>query len=170
MAKLTLIFAGLAFAVALLSFLASVTSLFKHTIPVEFGFLFDNKIVQDLDVKTGDPAKNISLRFHNSAKSPLTGVILDVRVRQPLALSGTSEALSFSTLNLLPEQIKHGRTPDFYLIRLSEVNMIGDQNLDFGMELNTQGIRPGTYKIDVLISSLKQNYKDKKAELSVKIS
>jgi len=48
--------------------------------------------------------------------------------------------------------------------------MVGDQNMGFGVELNIQNILPGTYKIDVLISSLKQNYKDMKTELSINIS
>jgi hypothetical protein len=73
-------------------------------------------------------------------------------------------------MDFLPDQVKHGGFSDYYLIKISEVAMVGDQNMGFGVELNIQNILPGTYKIDVLISSLKQNYKDMKTELSINIS
>lgn len=41
-----IIIAGATFVVALLAFLGSVTSWFKQTIPIQCGFLMDDKIVQ----------------------------------------------------------------------------------------------------------------------------
>jgi hypothetical protein len=45
--------------------------------------------------------------------------------------------------------------------------MFGDQDMDLKVELNTQNMTRRTYKVNVIASSIKQNYKDKKAELSI---
>jgi hypothetical protein len=159
-----IIIAGATFAVALLAFLASVTSWFKQTIPIQCGFLMDDKIVQQIAVSTGDPAKPIFLRFHNSAKGTLTGVVLDIRFYRPLSLSGTQQALS-----IIPGKTIHGRTPDksYYLIRYSELEMVGDIDMDFRVELNTQNKTPGTCNVGITAYSTQQGQKYKKSELSI---
>jgi hypothetical protein len=81
--------------VAVFTFLASTTSLFKPTIPIQFGFLVNDKIAQQIDLSTGDKAKAILLRFQNSEKTTLVGVTLDIRFYRPLALSGTEHAIKF---------------------------------------------------------------------------
>jgi hypothetical protein len=159
-----IILAGATFLVAFLTFLASITSWFKQTISIEFGFLVDDAIVQQIELATGDPAKPICLRFRNSGKGTLTGVVFDIRFHRPLALSSTGEALSF-----IPGKTTHGRTPDnsYYLIRYSELEMVGDADMDFRVELNTQNMTPGTYKVGVTIYSTQQNSKYSKSELSI---
>ena len=49
-AIIALIFTGL-------TFFASITSWFKHSIPIEFGFLVNGRIIQSIELSTGDPAK-----------------------------------------------------------------------------------------------------------------
>ena len=156
--------AGATFVVALFAFLALVTSWFKQTIPIQFGFLMDDKIFQQMELSTGDPAKPIFLRFHNLGKGTLTGVVLDIRFYRPLLLSGTGQALSF-----LPGKTTHGRTPDksYYLIRYSELEMVGDEDMDFRVELNIQNQTPGTYKVGITAYSTQQDHKYKKSELSI---
>jgi hypothetical protein len=154
-------------AVAALTFLASVTNWFKRSIPIEYGFLVDDSIVKNLNLSTGDPAKPINLRFHNSAQTTLTGVVLDIRFLHPLALSGTQTALSF-----MPGKTTHARTADgsYYLIRYSELEMVGQDKLDFRVELNTQGKSPGTYKVLVTAYSTQQDYKYKKSDLFIRMT
>lgn len=152
--------------IALLTFLSSITSWFKRTIPIQFGFLLNDQNVDKLDIATGDPAKTIILRFHNQGKTTLTGIILDMRFLSPLALSGTGKALSY-----IPGKTQHGRTSDgsYYLIRHSELELVGDDNLDLRVELNTRGKNPGTYKVIVTVYSTQQEFEFKKAELSLEI-
>lgn len=159
-----IIIAGATFVVALLAFLASVTPWFKQTIPIQFGFLMDDKIVQQMELSTGDPTKPIFLRFHNSGKGTLTGVVLDIRFYRPLSLSATGQALSF-----IPGKTTHGRTPDksYYLIRYSELEMVGDEDMDFRVELNTQNQTPGTYNVGITAYSTQRDQKYKKSELSI---
>ena len=153
--------------VAVLTLLASVTDWFKRVIPIQYGFLVDNTIVGDLALSTGDPAKPILLRFHNSGQTTLTGVVLDIRFLRPLTLSGTQTALSF-----LPGKTTHGRTPDesYYLIRYSELEVVGKDNLDFRVELDTTGKSPGTYRVLVTAYSTQQDYKYKKLELTMRMT
>lgn len=162
--KISIFIGGATFIVALLAFLASVTSWFERTIPIKFGFLVNGRIVQQIELSTGDPAKPILLRFCNFGKGILTGVVLDMRFYRPLGLSGTGQALTF-----IPGKTTHGQIPDnsYYLIRHSELEMVGHQNMDFRVELNTQNMTPGTYKVGVIVYSTQQHYKYKKAELSI---
>jgi len=157
-----IIIAAATFIVAFLTLLASVTSWFKQNIPIQFGFLVDDKILQQIELSTGDSAKPIFLRFRNSGKGTLTGVVIDLRFYRPLTLSGTGQALTF-----IPGKTTHGQTPDnsYYLIRHSELEMVGDQDMDFRIELNTQNKAPGTYKVGVTAYSTQQDYKYKKAWL-----
>jgi len=152
--------------VAILTFLALVTSLFKQGIPVEFGFLIDDKIVQHLELATGDPAKPILIRFRNVSKSTLTGIVMDLRFYRPLTLSGTEQALSF-----IPGKTTHGRPPDnrYYQIRYSELEMPGDESMDFRIELSTEKKTPGTYRVCVTVYSAQQDYKYKKSDLSIQM-
>ena len=96
METITLIIIGaVTFIVALHTFLASITSWFKRSIPIDFGFLVDERIVQQIELSTGDSAKPISLRFHNRGKCTLIVVVLDIRFFRPLKLSSTEKAITF---------------------------------------------------------------------------
>jgi len=167
MTDFILIIIGIAtFTVALLAFLSSVTSWFKQGIPVEFGFLIDDKIVQYLELATGDPAKPLILRFRNIGKSTLTGIVIDLRFYRPLTLSGTEQALS-----VIPGKTIHGRPPDnrYYHIRYSELEMPGDESMDFRVELSTEKKVPGTYRVCATVYSTQQDYKYKKVDLSIQL-
>lgn len=155
------------FLVALLTFLVSVTDIFKSGIPISYGFLLNNEIRREINLSTGDPAKPITIRFHNTSKTTLSGLVLDIRFLNPIALSGTQTALTF-----IPGKTTHGRTPDksYYLLRYSELEMVGEDNLDFGVELNTKNKSPGTYKVLVTIYSTQQDFKCKKDELLIKMT
>lgn len=150
--------------VATLTFLASVRSWFKQGIPVEFGFLINNKIVQRIEIATGDPAKPLLIRFQNVSKSTLTGIVMDLRFYRPLGLSGTGQALS-----VIPGKTTHGRPPDnkYYHIRYSELEMPGDESMDFRIELSTENKTPGTYRVGITVYSIQQDYKYKKAYLLI---
>ena len=152
--------------VAIFTFLASVTSWFKRGIPVEFGFLIDDKIMQRIELSTGDPAKPLFLRFRNVSKSTLTGIVMDLRFYRPLTLSGTEQALS-----VIPGKTTHGRPPDnrYYHIRYSELEMPGDESMDFRIELSTEKKTPGTYRVCVTVYSIQQDYKYKKTDLSIQM-
>lgn len=153
--------------VATLAFLATITDWFKKRIPIDYGFLLDKKIVNELSLSTGDEAKPIFLRFHNVGETTLTGVILDIRFLKPIGLSGTQAALTF-----IPGKTIHGRTEDksYYLLRYSELEMVAKDKLDFRVELNTKGKSPGTYKVLVTIYSTQHDYKYKKSELLIKMN
>ena len=154
---------------AAFTFLAIVTDWFKRRIPLEFGFLLDDKIVPKLNVSTGDPAKRIFLRFHNSSKATLLGLILDVRFLAPLILSATQEAIVVPIDGQNPTPLNHGRLADksCYWIRCADLSMLGDANWDLRVELNTQGMTPGTYKVQITVYSTQQNYKYKQSELLI---
>ena len=152
------------FVVASLAFLSRVTDWFKKTIPVSFGFLLNEQIIKELVLATGDPAKPVSLRFHNSGKTTLTGVVLDIRFLKPLVLSSTKQAITY-----IPGKTVHGRTSDgsFYHYQHSELVIVGHDNMDFRVELNTEGQSPGTYQVMVTVYSTQQAYKYKKSTLSI---
>jgi hypothetical protein len=153
--------------VATLGFLAIITDWFKKRIPISCGFLFDEKIVDQLLLYTGDEAKKIILRFINKGETTLTGVILDIRFLKPLVLSATGTALIFYRGK--PE---HGRVEDgsYYMIKYSELIFLGKEKLDSPVELNTKGQLAGTYKVVVTIYSTQHEYKLKKSELLIKIN
>jgi len=99
-----------------------------------------------------------------SSKTTLTGVVVDMRFLYPITLSGTESALSY-----IPGKTTHGRMPDksFYHIRHSELDIVGHSDMDFRVELNTQGKSPGTYKVIVTVYSTQQDYKYMKSELTL---
>lgn len=168
----------------LLITLPITSSWFKQTIPIQFGFFMDKKIHQKIELSTGDPGKAIFLRFHNSEKEALTGVTLNIRFYRPLALSGTEHALefipgkatyegagyTFSTSNPSQgEKSFHGPSSDdtYYAIRHSELVMTGDEDIDIRVELNTQNITPGTYRVEVITYSTQPGYKKKQGDLFI---
>lgn len=155
------------FIVALLAFLAQVTNWFKPSIPIDFGFLVDNKIQKNLELATGDAAKPIILRCHNNSQMTIRGLVIDIQFLKPLALSGTGTALTVPTTGTLI----HGRSEDksFYLISYSGLDLLGEGNLDFRVELNTTDQTPGTSTVQVRINSIRQDYKYKKLNLSIKM-
>jgi uncharacterized membrane protein len=63
----------------------------------------------------------------------------------------------------------HGRVQDesYYLIRYSELDLPGETDIDFRVELNTQNKTPGTYKVSVIAYSTQQSYNYKKQDLSL---
>jgi hypothetical protein len=164
MELIIVILTGGTFVVASLAFLSRVTDWLKKTIPVSFGFLLNEQITTELVLATGDPAKPVSLRFHNSGKTTLTGVVLDIRFLKPIVLSATSRAITY-----IPGKTMHGRTSDgsFYHYQHSELVIAGHDSMDFRVELNTEGQSPGTYQVMVTIYSTQQAYKYKKSTLSI---
>jgi len=162
---LMLIGAG-TFIVALLTLLSLITNIFKKKIPLQFGFLVNDKVLDEIDVSSGDPKKPIFFRLKNISKSTLAGIVIDIRFMKPLALSGTNTALSF-----IPGKTIHGRTTDnsYYLIRYTELEMAGHANADFRVELNTENKSPGSYKIIVTAYSTQQDYNYKREEILVNI-
>ena len=168
MLNLILILIGLGtFSVALFTFLSIITDCFKRKIPLEFGFLLDNATTTQLNLSSGDPAKPIFLRFHNTSKTTLTGIVLDIRVMRPLSISGTDHALTY-----IPGKTIHGKPPGnaFYHIRYSELVLFGNDKLDIKIELNTTRLTPGTYKIESTAYSSEQDFKYKKIELIIKVT
>ena len=150
--------------VALLTFLSSVTSWFRLRIPLAFGFLFDDKISRSLEVATGDPAKPILLRFRNLSKATLTGVVIELRFYRPLALSSSEQALTD-----IEGRTIHGRIPGnaYYLIRYFDLEIPGDEKMDFTIVLNTEDKSPGKYRIAATVYSNRKDYKYKTSELSL---
>lgn len=150
-----------------LIFLASVTDWFKKSIPVKFGFLVDGSIVTNLSLSSGDPEKPIFLRFCNRGRITLVGLIFNIQFLHPLSLSGSSSALS-----LIPGKTVHGRVSDrsYYLIRYSDIELVGLGKKDFRIELNTKGKTPGTYKVLITVYSTQKDYEFKKIELSIEIT
>lgn len=155
------------FSVALFTFLSTITDWFKRKIPLTFGFLLDGAITSQLNLSSGDQAKPIYLRFHNTSKTTLTGIVLDIRIIRPLSLSGTERALTY-----IPGKTIHGRPSDnaFYHIRHSELVLFGNDKLDTRIELNTAGLTPGIYKIKSTAYSSEQDFKYKKIELVIKVT
>lgn len=155
------------FLAAVLTFLATVTDWFKHEIPVEFGFLLNDSIVDNLDLSSGDAAKPISLRFRNTGSTTLAGLVLNMEFMEPISLSGTDSALT-----LVPGKTVHGRIKDqnYYLIRYEDIMLLGQRQLDFRVELNTRNKSPGISKVLVSVYSTQSHYKFKKIELSIHMS
>ena len=65
-------------------------------------------------------------------------------------INSTQQALTF-----IPCKTVRGKAADnkFYLIRYSELEMLGGDNFDIRVELNTQGKSPGTYEVNVTVYS-----------------
>ena len=163
--NIAIIVIGIAtFVTALATFLNSVFDWFRRRLPVRFGFLLNDKIVDQLQVASGDPAKPIHLRLHNFSKTTLTGVVLDMRFLRPLALSATDKALS-----IIPGKTAHGHieAENHYWIRHSDLVIPGDDHLNFGVELNTKGISPGTYRVLVKMFTTMEIYKIRETELKI---
>lgn len=167
MTVILLLVAIATFVAAALTFLASVTDWFKREIPVEFGFLFNDSIVNKLDLSSGDAAKPISLRFCNTGRTTLAGLVFNMEFMEPISLSGTDK-----TLTLVPGKTVHGRIPDqnYYLIRYEDIMLLGQRQLDFRVELNTKDKSPGIFQVFVTVYSTQSHHKFKKAELSIHMS
>jgi len=152
---------------AVLTFLASVTDWLKREIPVEFGFLSNDSIVHKLGLSSGDSAKPISLRFRNTGRTTLAGLVFNIEFMDSISLSGTDRALT-----LVPGKTVHGRVADqkYYLIRYEDIMLLGQHQLDFRVELNTKDKSPGTSRVIVTVHSTQSHYKFKKAELSIQMS
>ena len=155
------------FLVAMLAFLASVTDLFKKLIPVEIGLYSDQKLMEELALSSGDSAKPLILQLKNNSKLTLTGVVLELKLMRPLSLSGTETALTS-----IPGKTVHGRFNEagYYLIRYSDLELRGQELIDFKIELNTNEKNPDTYFIRSTVFSTQKEYKIKEVELRVKIS
>jgi len=162
-----ILLAGATLIVATLTYLATITKLFKRKVPIDCGFLLNESIVDKLNLSTGDPAKTIRLRFRNSSKLTLTGIVLDMRFQRPLTLSASNTALA-----VVPGKTKHGRVSGnaYYHILLSELDMFGKEDFDYRVELDTKGKNPGAYTILVTAYPTQQNYKYKRFKLSIKMS
>lgn len=159
-----IILASFTLITAILTFLAQITGIFKKQIPLEYGFLVNDQIKSSLEVATGDPAKNIHLRFRNSKKNTLTGVVTDIHFIRPLSLSATKEALT-----IIEGKTFHGKTDDnpYYQITHTELNIAGHQHMDFRVQLNTKGKSPGNYTVKVTAYSTQQDYKFKESDLTI---
>ena len=134
--------------------------------------MLNERVLDELDISSGDPAKPIQFRLHNKSKRTLTGVVIDIRFLQPLALSGTNTAISFQPLSFKPGKTIRGRIQDgsYYLIRFTELEIVGHTNLDLKVELNTTNKSPGTYTIIVTVYSTQQDFKYGKEEIQVNIN
>ena len=149
---------------AIITFLAQITGIFKKQIPLDYGFLVNDQIKNSLEVATGDPAKNIWLRFRNPKKNTLTGVVTDIHFIRPLTLSPTNEALT-----LIKDKTFHGKSEDnpYYQITHTELNIAGHQHMDFRVQLDTKGKSPGNYTVKVTAYSTQQDYKFKESDLTI---
>ena len=166
--KITLIVTILVLITSILTIIITTvvlrTDFLKTKIPIKFGFFINNEIVNKLEIVSGDPAKRIPFKIHNTSKTTITGVILDIRFLQPLALSGTDSALTE-----IQDHTMHGRSSDksFYLINYSDFKILGDGQFNIFVELNTNNISPGTYIIEVRIDTIQKDYKYKKFTLFI---
>jgi len=149
---------------SILTFFAYVTGLFKRKIPLDYGFLVNDQIKSSLEVATGDPAKNIYLRFRNPKKNTLTGVVTEIRFIRPLSLSSTDEALT-----LIKGKTFHGKPEGnpYYWIMHTELKISGHQHMDFRVQLDTKGKSPGIYTVKVTAYSTQQDYKFKESGLTI---
>jgi len=120
-------------------------------------------------LSTGDQAKQILFRFRNLSKLTLTGVVLDMRFQRPLTLSGTDRAVS-----VIPGKTKHGRVRvpgnTYYYILHSELDILGEDSFDYGVELDTKGQAPGTYTVLITAYTTQQDYKYKRFKLSIEMT
>lgn len=152
--------------VAFLTLLASTTSIFKRRIPVNYGFVYDNKIVDSLNISSGDPEKPIGFRIENRKSHTLTDLIIDIKILRPLSLSATKSALAMFG------QTRHGpsKNNEYYSIRYFDILLYAKQEIDFTIELNTTKKKPGSYLISTSIYSKNDKYRFKNFILNIKIS
>ncbi len=156
------IITALTLIVVILSFLAQITDWFKTQVPIRFGFLYNNQIVDRIPISSGHNQKPIFLRFENLKKVTLTGIIIEMRFLNPLALSGSDRALG-----VFPGKTIHYRVPDrsYYLIRHTDLSFLAREKNDLRIELNTVDISPGTCEVEVNIHSNAGEFKSKQANL-----
>ena len=136
------------FLLAGLTFLSFTTDWFKRKIPVEFGFIFNDSIANKLSLSSGDAAKPISLRFRNSGRTTLLGLVFNIELLEPISISGSNSAITE-----FPGKTIHGRFTDqgYYLIRYEDVLLLGQGQLDFRVELNTRDKSPGVHRVLVTV-------------------
>ena len=157
--------------VAFLCFLSTVTNIFKSKIPIQLGFFINSEIVSELELKTGDPNKKIKFRIHNLKEVTLSGVEIELCLSKPLSLSGSQEAIVYPHKEHKPISLIffHGRLQDDkgYYLFWSDLIFMGHDNVDFEIELNTEGIHLGRYNIDVTINTTQNDFKYKKSVLYI---
>jgi hypothetical protein len=147
--------------------LAATTDVFKRKVSIGFGFLHNDQIKDKIEVSTGDPAKKLVFRFQNNSEFVLSGIIIDMRFMNPIALSGTASAVSQLVGNR--GATYHHRVPDqsYYLINHSAVVLLGEEHFDYPMEINTHEKAPGEYSIEIRIFSTKGDRKSLNRRLSL---
>lgn len=157
----------IAFATLVVAFITLLNSIIQRTIPVEFGFLYNDAIVKSLVLSSGDEAKPIKLRFRNTSSTTLIGLVFNIEFLDPIRLSGTGSALT-----VIPGQTEHGRVEDqsYYLIRYRDILLPGKQEIDFRVEIDTRNQSPGNSIIVVTVYSTQADFKFKKTELTMRIS
>jgi hypothetical protein len=153
--------------VALLSLLANTTDWFRRRVPIACGFVRDDELTRELHVSTGDPAKVIVFGFQNQSKSTLADLVLEVRLLEPLSISGTNHAI-----DTIPEKTEHWRDYEdrHYLIRHWDVLIFAGGRLQFRAEVNTQTLSPGTYKIAISVSSRDRDLKTRREFLTLHVT
>jgi hypothetical protein len=154
----------------ILGILPFLSNFIKGEIPLEFGFLSNNKIVNELSIPVGHPIEPITFKFRNNKKITLTGVSYEIRIYRPLVLSSTGSAIRYT--DMIGDQIKHGKANDnsYYWIHQSKLDIGGHRGVDLQVELNTENITPGTYRIEIDGQTTLREYKYKRERLTLKIN
>ena len=150
-----IIIASLTLFFTVLLFINSITSWFKKKVPIKFGFIYNDHIVDTLEVNSGDSEKVIQFRFLNTTESTIKDIIIEFKMIRPLSLSGSNHALTVSS------NTKHGPSKGnmYYLIEYSDLIFLGKKYKDFKVELNTKGKSPGDYRIAVNVYSKSDKFK-----------
>ena len=86
---------------------------------------------------------------------------------EPLSLSGTTAALE-----TIEGKTQYGRDEreGHYLIRHWDIDFLAEQSMDFRVELNTQGLSPGTYQVLVAVFSRERDFKNRRSVLKIDVS
>jgi hypothetical protein len=152
-----------------LSIINKFTDWFKCEIPIEFGFLLNDKIVSELSIPVGHPIEPIIFRFRNHKRITLTGVSYEIRIYRPLKLSSTGQAIRYT--NIIGDKLMHGPSEEnkCYWIHQSKLDIGGHRAVNLRVELNTGNITPGTYRIEIDCHTTLREYKYKRETLSLKI-
>ena len=94
----------------ILGILPFLSNFIKVEIPLEFGFLSNNKIFDELSLPVGHPLNLITFRFRNNKKTTVTGVSYEIRIYRPLVLSSTGSAIRYT--DIIGDKIKHSQSED----------------------------------------------------------
>ncbi len=160
-----LVIASLTLVAAILAIFASSRFWFRPRIPIESGFLYNGQIEKELTVATGDTEKPIQIRFYNNSDFSLTNVVLDLKLKYPIALSGSPQAVP-----VIPNRTHQGRVPDksYYHLFYYGLPFYAKESMDFRIELNTKGITPGRYEVVINIHTEQREHKTKKKTIFLK--